>query len=164
MICQRIAVLCVILALSGGTGCAGRHRVSTGRSITDHSNRPAPGRAGDSRSNGIKGAISALRESLRQTKPAAGAQQQPQVPSVSQVDPTVGTSRQWVVTVTTQRPDGAAAATAPQPSNTVNAPATARAARARAIGVTWIIPVLMVALVLAVCVRVLVRSRRPVDR
>jgi hypothetical protein len=119
----RIYALCVFLATLPGTGCAGRQRVSSVPSVSPQSQSDRAD-AGAGASNEMRKAIGALRESLRQKKPARPAQ--PPRLSVSDSPPDqhsdeqgVGTSGKWVVTTATQRPNEAVASTA---TRTVNPP------------------------------------------
>jgi hypothetical protein len=109
----RLYVLCVFLATLPGTGCAGRQRVSSVPSVSSHSKSD---RADAGTSTEMRKAIGALRESLREKKPAPAAQ--PPQQSVSDSPPQhsdeqgVGTSGKWVVTTATQRPNQAVASMA----------------------------------------------------
>lgn len=151
----RIYVLCVFLATLPGTGCAGRQRVS---SVPSVSPSPKSDRADAGATNEMRKAIGALRESLRQKKPAPQAQ--PPQPSVSDSRPDqrsdeqgVGTSGKWVVTTATQRPNDAVAS-APR---TVNPPS---AGTPYAVGFRLNGPLLVVAVLLILAAVALVRSGR----
>jgi hypothetical protein len=110
----RIYVLCVFLATLPGTGCAGRQGVSSVPTVSPNSKSD---RADAGATSEMRKAIGALRESLREKKPAPPAQPPQRSVSASPADQRsdeqgVGTSGKWVVTTATQRPNESSASTA----------------------------------------------------
>lgn len=113
MAMRQAAGLCLILAALLGTGCAGRHRLSTIRSVAVHANG-LTSRFAEAGTNGRKDAAAASGTNFPDRKATGATQQPPQLPSGAlvqlPVDRSVGTSGKWIVTAITQRPVGPAAA------------------------------------------------------
>ena len=146
MTLRRAAGLCLILAALLGTGCAGRHRLSTVRGVAVHG---LTSRFADAGTNGRKDSAAALGRNSPDIK-ATGTPQTPQLPSGSSaqlpVERPVGTSGKWVVTAITQRPDGPAAA-----ASTHSVMSEAGTSRA-----LWLMAVALLALV--ICLVVIARA------
>ena len=152
----RIYVLCVFLTPLLGTGCAGRQRVSSVPLVSPDAKSE---RADAGSTRDMQTAIRALRESLRNKRPARQAQ--PGHPVVSGVKPdppggehAIGTSGKWVVTTTTQRANEPVASTT---TRTVNPPGTAQPAGMK---LRLVVPVLAAALLLMLAAIAAARTTR----
>jgi hypothetical protein len=152
---RRVAGLWLIFAALVGTGCAGRHRLSTGRTLILHSSGVKSGFAEEAGTTGRKDRAAAVGSSFRETK-AADAALPPQLQPDSAVsrpprERAVGTSGDWVVTAITQRPDGPVAATSTQAVNM----AGARTSQGLSLKAT--IHLALAVLVLVICLVVIAR-------
>jgi len=148
MTCRRAAGLCLIVAALLGSGCAGRHRLSTVRSVAVHSNGLTSGFA-EAGTNGKKDSAAASGKNFPDRK-STDAAQPPQLPPNAAQPQAVGTSGKWVVTAITQRPDGPAAV-----ASTHSVMSEARTSRG-----PW--PMALAGLALVICLVVASRYRRSV--